>query len=92
MSLADDLRAAKALIDSPERFAGAGNKSGLSLHQVVDNLSNEDDDRYNAMWRALNRARPDASSGLIRWSHREASHADIMALFDRAISAAEAKP
>lgn len=95
MSLVDDLKAAKALIDTPEKWekgeplppgcncawtACVVAEIGGAMDDVVDALltfvpPSDDDHGYRA---------------LIRYNDAPATtHADIMALFDRAINAAE---
>lgn len=85
--LADDLRAAKALIDTPEKFAAM--QFGV-LGALSDCLPEEEgvtatDPRYNAMRAAL--VGPERT-GLYGINHQP--HADIMAMFSRAIATAEA--
>jgi hypothetical protein len=94
MSVKENLIAARALIDTPEKWAKGGG-DGISLHQAVDNTINEDDDAaYYAVTRALMAAMPDADKlPLVEWSwkiHR--THADVLALLDRAIAAQESQP
>lgn len=102
-TLKDDLIAAKALIDTPEKW-GKGNGTFLfgqvPSHQncamtacgrvAVD--AGRDDD-YPPMHAALNSALPSEFRSV--WSFNDAiktTHADIMALFDRAIAAADPSP
>lgn len=85
MSLVSDLRAARALIDTPEKFAAM--QFGV-LGALSDSLPEEEgvtasDPRYEAMRAALMGPERTALIGI----NRE-PHADIMALFDRAIDAA----
>jgi anti-sigma factor ChrR (cupin superfamily) len=82
MSVADDLRAARALIDTPEKAEALGGVHG-AFRATVDVYS----DRYTAMQAALLRQmRPDQ-----RVSQIPATHSEILAMFDRAISKAESQ-
>lgn len=86
MSLADDLRAAKALIDTPEKWAED------TLQNAVLQAIDLNPARWTAARVALLAAIPGHPS-LVAFNYDPATtHADIMALFDRAIAAAEAKP
>lgn len=85
-TLRDDLIAAKALIDTPEKFAG---KFHAVLSALDESLPPHDEasdveDRFSAMLVALRAARPGGNLINIRTE----PHADVMALFDRAISKA----
>lgn len=94
MTLRDDLVATRALIDSPEKWLKEELSNGRGGFCIIGALT-----EINAPWRetkaALVAALPAA------WNHgqyslvpfnnaRTTTHADIMALFDRAIKAAEA--
>lgn len=72
MSLADDLRAAKAMIDTPEKWSA---KPGIvaAIQRVTGSGRN-----FSLAIKALRASR-------IPYSLGSADHADIMALFDRAI-------
>jgi hypothetical protein len=85
MSVREDLIAAKALIDTPEKFGAM--EFGV-LGALSDSLPEEEgvtdaDLRFNAMRNALLVQRTGTLMGLNRQGH-----ADIMALFDAAIAAA----
>lgn len=87
MSLRDDLIAARALIDTPEKCATVRNPSAMSLTMAMNRVAKTDD-----QWIALSRAVQDQVPGqlYVDWSWNSSTdHADIMALFDRAIAAAE---
>lgn len=86
MSVADDLRAARALIDTPEKFGAM--EFGV-LGALSDSLPEEEgvtssDPRYEAMRAALMGPSRTNLIGI----NRE-PHADVLALFDRAIAASE---
>jgi hypothetical protein len=94
MTLVDDLKAAKALIDSPEKWrqgirpdvplcAGEAMSEAITIH-----ASDEMIVRKQAMVEALGFFDLDH---LVAFNDKpDTTHADIMALFDRAIAAAEA--
>jgi|TARA_A100001391_G_C5082480_1_gene280241 hypothetical protein len=98
-ALRDDLVAAKALIDTPEKW-GKGNGSFLFAcvpsHQncaltaccrVSIDAGREDD--YAPMYSALMASLPDGVETVWAFNDdRKTTHADVMALFDRAIAAA----
>lgn len=89
MTLKDDLIAAKALIDTPEKCACGVKKTGISLNQAVDNAVSEfDDEAYREISRAV-QTEVGHNIFFVDWSWEiSRTHADIMALFDRAIAAA----
>lgn len=99
--LADDLRAAKALIDTPEKWCkGSYHHDGMGdAHCIVGAVmvvTPEYSKRRNMALEAIGRQTPqfdDATSGFMpRYNDAPTTtHADIMALFDRAIAAAEAE-
>lgn len=80
-STATDLRAARALIDTPEKFAA----TVYGVLGALDAVTFEDVDvyRYRAMRNALFRA--DNNRRLVSINRRP--HAEVLAIFDRAISA-----
>lgn len=79
--LADDLRAARALIDTPEKYEAIG---------IVDALldASKTLGDFNAQRTALLGCIEGRRDNLTMWA-ATVSHADIMALFQRAIEAAE---
>ena len=89
-SVRENLIAARALIDTPEKFART------SAFMAVVNGGN------NAAWLALGQAVPtdfvgdEAKEGFTRQyqytSHPSTTHADILALFDRAIASRRVSP
>ena len=92
MSLVETLRAARALVDTPEKWGqgahflqgGARCMSGalISVGAPLD----------GAVYRALCRATAvTLDHGLSRWNDApERTHADVLAAFDKAIEAAKA--
>jgi hypothetical protein len=100
MTLQSDLIAAKALIDTPEKWGrGAGTWKGTLCALEALRQATHHTGGMSQMpgWRALRDALPDEShfkqqSYVGGYNDDPATtHADIMALFDRAINAAGAK-
>lgn len=87
MTVADDLRAARALIDSPEKLEVLGVVDALDL-ALPDKIDAGVEDRFLAMLQAVRAARPAGHLIGLRYE----THPDILALFDRAIATAEAHP
>ena len=84
MSLKDDLIAAKALIDTPEKW------EDCTLQNAVLQSIDLDPDRWLAARHALLQCLP-GHPGLVTFQYDpDTTHADIMSLFDAAINAAEA--
>lgn len=95
--LADDLRAAKALIDTPEKWGkgdglrGPSKPKRCAIHAVAHGV---DLGREDAMVDALTAALPEGwQGGLLPIAEYNddpsTTHADVLALFDRAIATAE---
>lgn len=76
MTVADDLRAAKALIDTPEKWAALQRSHSAALYEACPNWG-----RYIAADQALDAV-------LLRCG---STHPCLMERFDRAIAAAEAR-
>lgn len=76
MSLHDDLVAAKALIDTPEKFAAMGKSHSAAIYEATQN------------WRGY----VEADQALSQHRVRGFGHASIMDTFDRAIAAASVSP
>jgi hypothetical protein len=99
MTLVDDLKAAKALIDTPEKwakgdyeFSGCYCALGAAAKAIGfdpnDNWLN--DSRARGIERALEAALPKGMAFVPDFNDSASTtHADIMALFQRAIEAAE---
>jgi hypothetical protein len=100
MSLADDLRSARSLIDTPDkwtkppipgRFCAVEAAETAECGGIGFRLGRLDE---LATYRALKAALPDEGGWKARGSvgayndYHRTTHADIMALFDRAIEAA----
>lgn len=92
MTVADDLRAAKALIDTPEKWdRGFPRLTGKSIADACHEVACSDDDRLYQLLGALRRElRGGYTSTMMFGDDRTTTHADIMALFSRAIATAEA--
>jgi hypothetical protein len=99
IQLADDLKAARALIDTREKWAATTAELMRGHNCIVTALDRVSFERHVPMQHALERALPRGAhksqpTSSLRLSHfndsRRTTHADIMALFDRAIAAAEA--
>lgn len=75
MTLSDDLRAAKGLIDTPEKFDAMGKSHSAALFEACPSWQ-----RYMAADQALDAIRLRCGSG----------HPCLMERFDRAISTSEA--
>lgn len=97
MSLRDDLIAARALIaDEAHWCKGSHDKNGARCAMgaviAVTEATDRHAKRYDALWAALNEQLPARFSGMIRAYNdaNDTDHADILALFDRAIEAAGA--
>lgn len=73
MTLADDLRAAKALIDTPEKFEAMGMSYSAAIYEAVPDF----------------RGFARATAALDRIRVRDTGHSYLMDRFDRAIAAAE---
>lgn len=94
MTLANDLRAARALIDTPEKW---GKGSGLEPPDepkfcALSAAHKANRGNWDAVGDALQAALPDDWKGWFIFDfndHPDTTHADMMALFDRAIAAAE---
>lgn len=90
MSLKDDLIAAKALIDTPEKwrkgsFGWAGCYCAAGALRLVLGQNFEVSEAWGALWGAL----PPGERGVVSFNDDPSTtHADIMALFNRAIEAA----
>lgn len=101
MSVADDLRAAKALIDKPEKWrkdAETFDPAACCAVIASTRLFGDEFDRDYDVVAALDRALPSNFTSPFPSVYarvgdfnddRNTTHADIMALFDRAIEAAE---
>lgn len=110
MTVKDDLIAAKALIDTPEKWRQdsetlySGCCAVIATNRVAGSM---DEAKKRGLWLALYNELPKpfkerpAIRGDMDWSGvmvgdfndaDSTTHADIMALFDRAIAAAEAQP
>ena len=102
MTVADDLRAARALIDSPDKWAkgpGTWGEGRACASQALQHMGTEPPDAIARalpfrwkLWQWL-RGRWSilSSTNIIRFNDNpRTTHADIMALFQRAIDAAEA--
>lgn len=104
MSVKDDLIAARALIDTPEkwgritRFDIAEGK--VSANAAIKMVAENDylkhspifAERYREMHRMIERVAPALDSPFVLATYNndpDTTHADILALFDRAIEAAE---
>lgn len=92
MSLKDDLIAARALIDSPEKW-GKGSPRPFGCLCAMDALSRGVDlqpSRFVAARAALTASLKRGAKHVAQFNDwPSTTHADIMALFDRAIDAAE---
>ncbi len=77
MTVRDDLIAARALIDTPEKFAAMGKSSSAALYEACPDWQ-----RYIAADQALDAIRLRCGSG----------HPCLMERFDRAIEAAALTP
>lgn len=86
MTLRDDLIAARALIDTEEKFARIHVIDALD-QSLPDPATQSVEDRYAAMLDALRAQHGGNLIGLGR-----EPHADVLALFDRAIAAASTEP
>lgn len=97
MSLIENLKAAKALIGTPEKwgkgldcyFAKPGCR--MCAHEALRQVEGDHSTMYRDR-KALAAALPEAWQGyeVPEYNdHPDTTHADIMALFDRAITAAE---
>lgn len=88
MTLRDDLIAAKALIDTPEKWT-----EYYDVHDAIWSVVKAGPDHNARLLRcidALAEFLPPRFKHPGRYGqHRTTTHADIMALFDRAIEAAE---
>lgn len=83
MTLRQDLKAAKALVDTPKKC------TALDIYGAIRGVTNnEADERFEAMQDALRRQLPRANDRLSTFYKGSASHRAVMALFDRAINEA----
>lgn len=91
MSLKDDLIAAKAVIDTPEKWGkGLTRNNPCSLEACWYVASPRERVRRDDMREALRSVIPDGYEGVADFNDSpETTHADVMSMFDRAISAAE---
>lgn len=97
MGLKEDLIAARALIDTPEKWRQSRGDDGpgtpCCAMVAVSRVAAGDTDRRHAMWLVLRDHAPGFKDHATIGRFNDApktTHADIMALFDRAINAAEA--
>lgn len=96
MALADDLRAAKALIDMPEKWCKGGftRNDAMCIRAACAIASGRSNfaaqtDTGKALLAALSSGNWDQAE-LARYNDRPTTtHADIMALFDRALTLAD---
>lgn len=89
MSLVDDLKAAKALIDAPEKWRQDGSFGfGTGCFCVLGAVATaaQEDDACGAARDYLEREVPGMRSVVVYNDDPSTTHADIMALFDRAIA------
>lgn len=92
MTVADDLRAARALIDTPEKWGRVTEIVAVLMNAVGGSFVV---DKILPMADALDAQSPSPPSGCIVRPYvyvcesPMSKHADIMALFDRAIASAE---
>lgn len=95
MSLADELRAAKALIDTPEKWIKgeyARNGCFCALGAAFEAAGWEGWKLGSDIEGALDAELPDGFDSVPQFNdHPATTHADIMSLFDRAIAAAEGR-
>lgn len=96
MSLIENLKAAKALIDTPEKWGKGDDVSNRRLCTMLacSSISLGPTGAFDQMRAALLEALPPHASRSVPQvvnfnDHPDTTHADIMALFDRAITAAE---
>lgn len=99
MSVRDDLIAARALIDTPAKWGKGDFRDCLCLADAVQSItvpkgsleSVEEVQRHAALRGALLKALPSGEYDyLYQFNDAQATtHADVMALFDRAIEAAK---
>lgn len=96
MSVKDDLIAAKALIADPACWFKGAYKSmnGAAIcasQAIIAVLGDKDGYTSSALWNALSDARPEGFASVSGYNDDpKTTHGDIMALFDRAINAADA--
>lgn len=97
-TLRDDLIAAKALIDTPEKWGKGAyipREGCYCALGAVAKVADHDpeaawsDDRVKGLWDALAAALPGSRDVPTFNDRPTTTHADIMALFDRAIASAE---
>lgn len=101
MALVDDLRAARALIDTPEKWGkGNGHMLGnVPLHKecavtACYHVCGSVGSRYARAVEALERQIPATVKPWLRALHRyndATTHADVMSVFYRALAKAEAR-
>lgn len=95
MSLKEDLIAAKALIDTPEKWTKNYFRTDNGCYCAVgamDAATRPDPtfDRGDAAHAALRASLPEGEKSITGFNDRSSTtHADVMALFDRAIAATE---
>lgn len=100
MTIAEILTAAKALIDTPEKWAANGNQfTGLHgphcASTAIGHASQLDYSKHRSACRLLEAAYSGKNSdepalGVIAWNDRS-THAEVMAGFDRAVALAKAR-
>lgn len=87
---ADDLRAAKALIDTPEKWGKRFMQEGgrHCILGAVEAAVGTEDDRFDNTLDAIRKHLPPLHAPYISSfnDYPKTSHADVMALLDRAIS------
>jgi hypothetical protein len=93
MSLKSDLIAAKALIDTPEKWRkhsfGEGSGPFCAMGAARKVAGDIYEARFDAMRLALMAKLPWGYTSVSRWNDRKArTHGQVMKLFDRAIAAA----
>ncbi len=96
MSVKENLIAARALIDTPEKWgkgddlANGGSCVMLACSHVGRGPSLAFEDMRSALIKALPAGAPLIGPAVVRFNdHPDTTHADIMALFDRAITACD---
>jgi hypothetical protein len=81
VTLRDDLIAARGLIDTPEKHDHLRHTTGSALAAAFYGVAGPDEERVNVMFKAF----------MDVWKPL-AVHAELMAMFDAAIAAAEQVP
>lgn len=91
MTVRDDLIAAKALIDTPEKWCQGTATAGYGARLCAIRAAGGARYRNKDAVAALKAALPIGEKSLPRFNDSpDTTHADVMALFDRAIEAAAA--